>query len=182
MLQEEGTVDADGNIVARRRGTGVQGLHRRGPCGYYTYLQGTSMASPHAAGVAALAVSRYGKRDTRPRRPDAAPRTWRSRGRRRHASTPARCRRCRATRTRAATPTFDALCEGTPTFNGFYGYGIIDAARTVGAPLTTWVPAAAAPVGGVRRRDRRIPASHPARRGSGTVLVLVEVLVRAFSR
>jgi len=30
-------------------------------CAYYQYLQGTSMASPHAAGVAALIVSKYGE-------------------------------------------------------------------------------------------------------------------------
>ena len=34
-----------------------------GTCAYYQYLQGTSMASPHAVGVAALAVAQYGKRD-----------------------------------------------------------------------------------------------------------------------
>src|SRR4030095_15464009 len=32
-------------------------------CGYYQYLQGTSMASPHATGVAALIVGAHGKRD-----------------------------------------------------------------------------------------------------------------------
>jgi subtilisin family serine protease len=31
-----------------------------GICGYYQYLQGTSMAAPHATGVAALAISRFG--------------------------------------------------------------------------------------------------------------------------
>ena len=33
------------------------------PPAYYAYLQGTSMASPHATGVAAVIVSEFGKRD-----------------------------------------------------------------------------------------------------------------------
>jgi subtilisin family serine protease len=34
---------------------------QNGTCAYYQYLQGTSLAAPHAAGVAALIESRYGK-------------------------------------------------------------------------------------------------------------------------
>ena len=35
---------------------------RGSTCAYYQYIQGTSMASPHAVGVAALIVSEFGKR------------------------------------------------------------------------------------------------------------------------
>ena len=35
---------------------------RGSTCAYYQYIQGTSMASPHAVGVAALIVSEFGHR------------------------------------------------------------------------------------------------------------------------
>ena len=59
VAQEEGTLNPDGTpntpfVVRDCQGT---------TCAYYQLIQGTSMASPHAAGVAALIVSRYGHPD-----------------------------------------------------------------------------------------------------------------------
>lgn len=102
-----------------------------GTCSYYQYLQGTSMAAPHAAGVAALIVSRYGTAD-----------------RRRGGLTldPHRTERIllrTATDTACPDPpllvypdrdeTHNALCEGTPARNGFSGEGLVNAASAVGA-------------------------------------------------
>jgi subtilisin family serine protease len=54
----EGTVDEDGNITPLGEELGVRkATAEDGRVGYYQWLQGTSMASPHASSVAALVVS-----------------------------------------------------------------------------------------------------------------------------
>ena len=135
MLQEEGQVDADGNITdARRLAAGITKecgkVKGKTVCGYYQYLQGTSMASPHAAGVAALAVSAHGK----------------SQGRSGFGLAPDKVRALlMGTATDHACPTpplqsyaevgrpatYDALCTGTADFNSFYGDGIVNALGVV---------------------------------------------------
>jgi len=46
---------------------------RGSTCAFYQYLQGTSMAAPHATGVAALIVSAHGRHDPRHGRPHHVP-------------------------------------------------------------------------------------------------------------
>lgn len=99
-------------------------------CAYWQYLQGTSMAAPHATGVVALIVSQYGERDGRhpglTMEPEKVERVL------------------RATATDVACPSavvsyaaegrsaeFDAPCVGTAARNSLYGDGIVNALRAV---------------------------------------------------
>ena len=93
---------------------------------YWAWQQGTSMASPHAAGVVALIVGEYGKRDREHGGLTMDPAKVEKILRRGAVDTP-----CPEPREfhypEDAEGTFDATCEGPKKNNGFYGDGIISA-------------------------------------------------------
>jgi subtilisin family serine protease len=121
-----GTIDAAGNPT-------VPSVIKEGGA-YYQSLQGTSMAAPHAAGVAALIVSKYGVRDKAHGGLTLAPSTVESKllG----SATPTACP-TPATFTykwfsRSGAPQSSTqTCEGGLENNGFFGHGIIDALAAV---------------------------------------------------
>ena len=131
VLQATGAVDATGEITPAGDASGVQKACTAAGCGYYAYLQGTSMAAPYVTGVAALVVSQHGTDDpahpghlTMP--PDDVERA---------IAGSAAAHACPAPVTsyaREGRPAeFDAACEGDEAFNGFYGDGIVDALAAV---------------------------------------------------
>ncbi len=100
------------------------------PCAFYTYLQGTSMASPHAAGVAALIVQAHGKGNRAhgySLDPDAV-KSILLRSATDHAC-PVGGTEIYTDEGRAAD--FNAVCDGTTANNGLYGEGIVNAAAAV---------------------------------------------------
>jgi subtilisin family serine protease len=137
VLQEEHLVDANGDIVPGNEGSVFKDCTKNGQCGYYTYLQGTSMASPHAAGVAALIVSKFGKHDLRGGL-GMAPDLVENQLYRTAAAHACPEPRLQQYRNEGRDPTFDAYCAGGTNFNGFYGYGIVDAYAAVTTPLQDW--------------------------------------------
>ncbi|MGH9212199.1 MAG: S8 family peptidase [Acidimicrobiales bacterium] len=124
---EEGLADENGDPVDD---FSVKYCDSRGRCGFYTRLQGTSMASPHAVGVAALIISEHGRNTRRGGRAldPAIVEQILSRTATDHAC-PAGGVEIYTDEGR--TPDFNAVCEGTTADNGLYGEGIVNAAAAV---------------------------------------------------
>jgi subtilisin family serine protease len=100
-------------------------------CGYYQYLQGTSMASPHATGVAALIVSAHGRRDPGHGGLTMSPAAVERFMTRTARQTPCPFPPIATYPDRAPDLTYTAHCEGTLADNGFYGRGIVNALTAV---------------------------------------------------
>jgi lantibiotic leader peptide-processing serine protease len=102
---------------------------RGSTCAYYQWIQGTSMASPHAVGVAALIVSRFG--EEKHSKVSLNPLITQAILQATATDTPCPEPRLHSYADKLRPASFNALCEGTPELNGFYGHGIIDALGAV---------------------------------------------------
>jgi subtilisin family serine protease len=100
------------------------------PCAAYGYVQGTSMATPNAAGVAALIISQYG--DFTPNnqnKPHMSPTTVEQ-----ILQITANNQPCPEPNTVTQGPGFTfatATCTGNTGYNNFFGKGIVDAVKAV---------------------------------------------------
>ncbi len=133
LLRMEGALQADG---APTKGDVLRDC-QSGQCAYYRYLQGTSMAAPHATGVAALIVSRFGQPD--PAHPDGLTLEpvqveWRLRSR----ATARQCPNGGTLDYPDLPPQFTAVCQGKARRNGFYGDGIVAARQSLVPMRRRW--------------------------------------------
>lgn len=126
---DEGLVDQNGNPTDdfSFRSCDKQGRN----CGIYTYLQGTSMASPHAAGEAALIIQRFGHGNARQGfslDPDVVQAIMEQTATD-HPCPPGGVQDYTNV---GRPPEFNATCAGSTDDNGLYGEGIVNAALAVG--------------------------------------------------
>ncbi|MEQ4716213.1 S8 family serine peptidase [Nonomuraea sp. B19D2] len=119
VLRAAGRIDEKGEP----RGADVVKDCTAGPCSYYQYLDGTSMAAPHATGVAAILISRFGKPGKGGL--DLSPATVEDLLYKTATQKACPTPRKYVYKTYGETVTQD--CEGDQADNGFFGHGVVNA-------------------------------------------------------
>jgi subtilisin family serine protease len=124
---EEGQIDADGNPI---NGLGaITNCRAPGDCDVWVYLQGTSMASPHVAGLAALVIETFGKKHGHGYSMDPDKVAAIIEGTATDHVCPAGGTEIYTDEGRPAE--FNAPCAGTTADNGLYGEGIVNAVAAI---------------------------------------------------
>jgi subtilisin family serine protease len=135
VLQAEGAVSRQGKITRAGEQAGVikqcKVVAGESVCGFYQWLQGTSMAAPHASGVAALAVSAHGVSDSANGGLTLDPGTVRALLAQRSTDHACPAGGIQSYTDVGRSAEFTATCVGTPEFNSFYGAGIVNAQAVV---------------------------------------------------
>jgi subtilisin family serine protease len=106
------------------------GVGNTPPCFPYAWVQGTSMATPNAAGVAALIISQYGDFSAggNPNKPHMSPTAVET-----ILQTSANNQPCPEPNTVLGGPGVypTATCQGNGGYNNFFGKGIVDAVKAL---------------------------------------------------
>ena len=123
VAKAEGMIDGAGLVTPAGDDAGLV-RECTSTCAYYLYAEGTSMATPHAAGVAALIVSQYGRTGSYGKGLGMRPADVR-----RILIASATHRACGNAATELLT--YGGTCSGSASFNTFYGHGTVDAYAAV---------------------------------------------------